>query len=315
MKEFIVHIGHGKTGTTAIQNQLYFARDALEKEGVIYPEIGIPPNVGPVNQTAHHWLCNNLNAVCDDASIQAVRSRLIQLRDSIEKKAFSRVIVSSEQLCYANPKVPEVFREVFFDYKFTIVYFVRRQDELIKSAYLQVVKQGSDKTKMWGNTKNLSEFFEWGWRGFLLCDLVDRWAKVFGDDAIKTVIYHKSLVKDSFDSFKKIIGLELASGVIVDERPNSRVLVEFLNLINIIDEEKLSFDVRWKLVHELEKLSEKFVGQSAGVPLPENWSELLNKRFRDNNISLSQRFMGGGNLSYLTFESDIPILCDGGLHA
>lgn len=302
MKEFIVHIGHGKTGTTAIQNQLFFARDALEKEGVIYPEIGIPPNVEPINQTAHHWLCNNLNVACTDASLHQIRSRLIQLRASLESKVFSRVVVSSEQLCYANPKVPEVFREVFFDYEFTIVYFVRRQDELIKSAYLQAMKQG------WDNTKSLSEFFDWGWKGFLLCDLVDRWARIFGDDAIKTVIYHKYLVKDSFDSFKKIIGLDFASGEIVGERPNSGVLVEFSNLINIIDEEKLPFNVRWKLVNELERLSEKFSGQTSGVQLPANWMELLSQRFRENNISLSRRFLGGGNISYLSFESDIPVL-------
>ena len=152
------------------------------------------------------------------------------------------------------------------------------------------------------------EYFEWGRSGFLYCDLIDKWARVFGNASIKTILYHKSLVKDSIESFQKVIGLDLLLKPIAGKKVNGTILVEFVNLIKMINEVNLPFDVRWKLVQEIELLSDTLIGQSSDIQVPEDWFELLRANFRENNIQFSRRFMGGNYLSYLSFDSDDPCL-------
>lgn len=309
MKELVVHIGHGKTGTTAIQNQLYAARHVLRECGIIYPEVGIPPVVGPILQTAHHWLCNNLNSndKCCLDDLDAVRSRLARIKNDADKIDSARVIISSELLCYANENIPRVYKEVFHDYKITVVYFIRRQDDLIKSAYLQVVKQGRDKSKPWGNSKNLLDFVKHGWRGFLFLNLAERWSSTIGDENIRIILYHNKLFSDSFSAFKEAIGLALEFDPNIDSRPNNGILTEFVNLIDVMDGGEINFDTRWKIIHELERLSSIFKSQSAGLPDPEGWLDALKGYYAENNNNLATRFLTGQYLPYLTFECDEPL--------
>lgn len=304
-----MHIGHGKTGTTAIQNQLYAARHILKEGGIIYPEVGIPPAVGPILQTAHHWLCNNLNSNdktgLDD--LNAVRSKLTRIKNEADKLQAARVIISSELLCYANERLPKVYKEVFYDYRITVVYFIRRQDDLIKSAYLQAVKQGRDKSKPWGNSKSPLEFAKHGWRGFLFLNLADRWASVLGEENVRVILYHKKLAADSFAAFKHAIGLTLEPDPKVCPRPNIGILTEFVKLIDVMDNGNVDFDTRWKIIHELEVLSSTFRSQSAGLQDPDGWLDVLKGYYAENNMNLAKQFMGGQHLRYLTFESDEPL--------
>jgi len=135
-KTIYLHIGAHRTGSTAIQAYFSGHRQDFLASGLLYPLAGIPPNL-----TGHHyvpWLFRrqkNVPALAADS----VRT----LRREIQESEADSVLISSEDLEEHSFPIGEIVKELELDrYRCVIVLFIRRQDDLIASAYASRVKQG-----------------------------------------------------------------------------------------------------------------------------------------------------------------------------
>ena len=167
-KTLVLHIGMGKTGTTALQHFFWSNRRALEAHDIAYPSYGSVAE-------AHHLISPHvppfLQGVWKFKTVSEWGPRL-------RKKAQSRILVSSELMAWALPEVAEAFcrgaRE-YFDLK--VVVYVRRQDEMIMADFNQLVKSGSQK-------RELDRVLERQIRRFDYEKLIQPWAAGVGNDNV-----------------------------------------------------------------------------------------------------------------------------------
>jgi hypothetical protein len=141
MTDFFVHIGAPKTGTTAIQKYLTRHRAALRDAGTLYPE-------GGVLLDAHHLIgaaifperVRRLRGAGRDEVLATAAAAIRAEMDAAQPK---RVIVSSEYL-WGELSAANVRRllDPFADCTLNVVAYLRRQDLLAQSLYMQAVKGG-----------------------------------------------------------------------------------------------------------------------------------------------------------------------------
>ncbi|QUT04377.1 hypothetical protein KFK14_15040 [Sphingobium phenoxybenzoativorans] len=175
----VIHIGGGKTGTTAIQRYLASIRNKLMPEGLLYPAAA-----GGSDGKGHDVFGK---AFIDDLPFYMkppanTETELHALREEIGNSPASTVLISSEQLELANPtKVREFFDAFRRPLSFKILYFVRSQDELAESEYNQLVKL----RRYHGS---FSDFASRHFNGNFY-QIASAWRSVFGPRAVKCQVY------------------------------------------------------------------------------------------------------------------------------
>jgi hypothetical protein len=141
MTDLFIHIGAPKTGTTAIQHFLQENRGKLAQHGVLYPS-------GGALKAAHHVIgaavfpgrSSRLGAISrDDALSTAVREIRKEIAD-----CEPRVVILSTEYLWGDLSSSNIRRllEPFQDMSIKVVAYLRRQDLLAQSLYVQAVKGG-----------------------------------------------------------------------------------------------------------------------------------------------------------------------------
>ena len=157
-RRLVLHIGHYKTGTTALQDQLSALHTVLAKHGVLYPRAGRPVGGNPSHsglsfQELHRaqshlpfWYRTS-PAFADYVAGNAAPAR-DGLAAEISASSAETIIISSEEFIrYGSDQgVPaeqtkSMLRCFPFDH-LTIVCYIRRPDRYIESWYNQLVKMG-----------------------------------------------------------------------------------------------------------------------------------------------------------------------------
>jgi len=214
----ILHIGAEKTGTTSIQSALAGRREHLNARGFHYPTFAGDENHFRLASYAQD------DGVFDDLRIfDGVRNAddLARFRDTLEHAAeeelsrhAGRVLIFSNEHCQSRlPAVADVkrlreFLERFAE-KVEICLYLRRQDRLAVSRYSTIVKHGAG-----GDILEQEDIPESYWD---FDALLDRWARVFGREAIRVEVCERewlaggSVVTD----FARAYGL----GLDVDDAP------------------------------------------------------------------------------------------------
>ena len=134
-KLIFLHIGRGKTGTTAIQEFCTRNREMLRRAGVRYLESGDGFPHGP---SGHQSFAKSLlDGIPDwmqappdlDAIQGSVREELLNSPDD----AF---LISSENLTLVDPTAAkDFFANILPNARFKIIFYARSQDELAESQY------------------------------------------------------------------------------------------------------------------------------------------------------------------------------------
>ena len=142
MTDLFIHIGAPKTGTTAIQQYLLKNRDGLARQGVLYP-------TGGLLKSAHHVIgaaifpgrSSRLGAVTRD---EALSKSFREIRQEMDERKPRTVILSTEYL-WGELSSSNIRRllQPFEDLSIKIIAYVRRQDLLAQSLYVQAVKTGT----------------------------------------------------------------------------------------------------------------------------------------------------------------------------
>ncbi len=128
----VIHIGTGKTGSTAIQNILTNNRDFLEKKGWLYPkEIG---DQGRGHSRLYEDMKKNNFGI------------LKELENEVKKSYLDNLLLSCEGFFKLDEKQISQFVSLLDSLnkgEIKIILYFRRQDERAESSILEAIKQGN----------------------------------------------------------------------------------------------------------------------------------------------------------------------------
>lgn len=242
--KLILHIGSGKTGTTALQSFLRLNQKLLHQEGIHYMEAPI------WGDNSHHLLgfalwgtehlgLPNIPEVHVDDLLNKMAVELSNLPENIHA-----VIISTELLfeIAGNPKIKPL--KDFIQANFTdtkIVAYLRRQDEHIQSLYQHWVKTGHKQFR----SKTIAQFIE-EFKGDNYYEKLCAWANEFNKESIIVKIYEKQQFKNGnlFDDFMEILSVDDISNFSQPKKDNLNLSInpeatEILRLCGFYDYNQL----------------------------------------------------------------------------
>lgn len=142
-RRLVLHLGLGKTGSSALQVALVRNRDLLQQHGVLYPAHTSDPAalrgevVSGNGMALRPWLCGRA------ASLQEVGEGIAELTAVVLASQQATVVYSSEFLCHFVPDHLEALGESLAAHDVTLsaVLYVRDLVGHAFSSYAQVVKR------------------------------------------------------------------------------------------------------------------------------------------------------------------------------
>lgn len=195
MKKLFLHIGMGKTGTTALQEFFWENRATLERNDICYPVFGAVAG-------AHHMLSPNvppfLKDVWDFKTVAEWAPKLM-------KAGQSRILLSSELMAWAEEDIAIDFcRAVKELFETKVVIYLRRQDSIIMATFNQQIKAGHQK-------RELKQILEHQISRFDYQKILSPWVSIFGRDNIIVRPYERQQFYRGdirWDFLHQVFGLE-----------------------------------------------------------------------------------------------------------
>ncbi|MCQ8822190.1 hypothetical protein NQT65_18535 [Pseudoalteromonas agarivorans] len=196
-KTLYIHIGTGKTGTTALQDFFLLNSDKLEESGVKYAKSGLVKN-------NHHLLCRNY--LRKDEAIQSdIVANLEALNQEINGSELNTFLISSE---YFPGLQPDEISELatIIEARIVPIVYLRRQDEFLESWYAQIVKAYKVNSNIYSLKNRLinEKIFDYKY-------LTGCWEKVNAQNEIIVRPYEKDSFYNNniFDDFINALGLNI----------------------------------------------------------------------------------------------------------
>lgn len=216
MKKVFIHVGVGKTGSTAIQHFLGSSAGRLLELGYLYPEslgrghANIVQVFRSDEQVLNSPSFKKQQTYKNPAELR--EATLKSFRDEMESCDAPNTIIVNETI-YSLPvesfdRLVDFLRS-FFD-KIVLIMYLRRHEDLIISSYKQAVIHGA--------TLKLEDFAERAIKdrnsnsqnfGFDFADFLDFVSQRYPDLELKASVYDKALIKETslLDRFSNIVGL------------------------------------------------------------------------------------------------------------
>jgi hypothetical protein len=229
-KTLILHIGMGKTGTTAIQKAMWHNRDALARADIAYPAIGATAG-------AHHLISPH---VLPHLSHRAPWRRYLAPGKWLRKVTAlrePRVLMSSELISSADPdRVAAFCAAVAPHVDLHLCLYLRRQDDMITAVYAQGVKGGVQR-------RPLGQLVDSRLGRYDYMDRLAPWEAALGRDRMLVLPYERSQFHQGDlirDFLFHALGLDdLPTGFVHDPAAdlNARLSVpatEFKRLVNLL---------------------------------------------------------------------------------
>ena len=228
--QLVLHIGMGKTGTTALQNFFWANRDKLAELGVLYPDLGVLAG-------AHHRISPHMPKFLADQGWSTLPPE--SWIPNVAGRGFDRVLMSSELIAWSTPEKIAAFAaalEPAFDT--SICLYLRRQDNMMMASYNQQIKAGTQ-------IRPLGKVVAPQLKQFDYAERIGAWEQVFGSARMIVRPYERAQFPDGdliADFMTHVLGINDLSGFVRpnDENSNprfSRVALEFKRLINAIEED------------------------------------------------------------------------------
>lgn len=246
-RELILHIGHYKTGTTALQVFLESNRALLAQQGLNYAD-------APVKFSKHSALAFSLLRAAgvtelmhdfrNKHSAQELWQQLFTATRALPEGA--SMLVSSEEFIRlgAHPAAAALLRaqiDTARDLRFRVVVYLRPPQEHLKSWYNQLVKMGVDVGSFDAAVRAQMEPVHWDYALAL-----KPWIEIFGPEAIVLRSFETSLrVGDGlFEDFLAGLGHGLPLAAVTGSRdPNPRMDDRLLGIRRALNRSGLSADM------------------------------------------------------------------------
>ena len=287
-KTLFLHVGAGKTGSTAIQQFLKKNRETLADFGYEVPRTGI---IDEGMTFAHHPLTEWVEGY------RQVDSE--PLWNEIASTARGHVVISSEAFhnriaAKGGEEFFEKIRKIFRGFEVRIIFYIRRQDQWLESVYEQWIKSGNLRSGV-----SIAEFVQSYKRD--LPAQIFAFEKVFGTDSILVRPYEKSqLVNgDAAKDFLSLLGIPENERLIYSERnPNPRLTREALVFARWYNwscsNERESVAVRQQLLEFSRLVSSERTGTRYSVhdSLPSKLRREIFDRHTGDYQEIAKRFLG-----------------------
>ncbi len=200
MNKLYLHIGMGKTGSSAIQYFLYENRERMLKENILYPV------------TDEHFIdkTNDVTSGNADEIIKFILDeeydKIFEYFEGLLKE--NNVLISSELLIYYLGKNINLFYDIVEEFNATVILYIRKQDEY----YNSLVNQWT-KLKNLTDTGCLNEVHE---NYFYIMKIINNL------ESEKLIVrpYEKEQFKNEnlIDDFLECLGLELDESYVMNSR-------------------------------------------------------------------------------------------------
>ena len=273
-KNIYLHIGFGKTGTTSLQDYCYRYRSELLQKEVLYPRTGI-------KGSGHHNLAKTEMQGFDGN----LNKLYLSLMKEIEESGAASVLISSENFSFLRKEYLNKVKDFFNSSQIKIIFYIRKQQHLIHSTYLEWQKTGH---KYLGS---IEEFYRIHCRSFDFMSRVQPFSDLFGEENISARVYDKKVIgKSVIDDFFKFLGLDLpkdSDGFY----SNQSLICEFSELITLIDQAGISGPDRENILKNLVQLSEKFKPLSFKNLIDESLDKKIEKDYAYSNNKFAEKFL------------------------
>jgi hypothetical protein len=221
MPSVVIHAGCYKTATSTIQAIAQKNRGRfLEAFGLLYPKTGARANQGipDPDSVAHHLLFHAAKATTVEGrgreAAEQFATYRTKLAAEVRKKAPRRILVSTELLSFA----PDAIKRGFLDYfdgiadDVSVVYAVRRPDEMIDSMNNQMLRAGRGKTRS-------RELVDYG-------PDIEQWSARLGADKVKVLYFSKAGYDGYLRRMFALAGVDMATpGVATEVYANAPMTV------------------------------------------------------------------------------------------
>lgn len=304
MKTLYLHIGTEKTGTTTLQSFLSKNRDALYKQGIIYPK---SPGFFNHRDLATCCLDNShiddaiLNkGLTDPAKKEKWCSELIRkFHDEMIDLPHSHdtVIISSEHFHsrLISPNEIQKLHQIlnsFFD-KIKIIVYLRRQDELAIGLYSTIIKFGGNPFKLFPEKEAASSYYDYQL-------LLQNWSNVFGKKAIKPIIYKKNrLISGSIiEDFSNQLSLD-TKNLVIPENQNLTLSNDALEVLKIFNQKiPWNTDQQFLILHNrIVEFLEKHCSHTNALRLAARSEAMAFYRlFESSNAAVARDWFDGQSL-------------------
>jgi len=202
MKLCILHLGSEKTGTSSIQKYFGQHRQALLHEGFWYPRAFTNP-------------AGHVHIRLSDAAADGTLAKNAPVADAFHeeyqeaRKSGAEVAVFSSEFFHSQLREAghvarlREFLQSFFE-GFKLVYYARRQDQMLASMHSTAVQGG------WTTNRNAMSVYEtkghYYFDHLAVCEL---WSAQFGREALDVRIYERDKLVDGdiIEDFSRLIGL------------------------------------------------------------------------------------------------------------
>jgi len=244
-----LHIGLRKTGTTALQQFLFFNRHALKTHGILYPKTGASNHGG-----GHHPLANAFNHITKGqyGAKFSVEEYLEQLKN--ESKGYKTIIISSEIFSVFQGKIEQLtFSMKKLANNIKIIIYLRRHDSFLQSLYSSYVKARK-------YPKSIDDFISEE-KTVDFHELCSQYSSYFGKENLIVKAYEKEqlIENDIISDFFNILNIDLNDHYIKLPYPGNISLnldaLEFKRCINSICKD---FQYCIDIIKPLQKYSLKY---------------------------------------------------------
>jgi hypothetical protein len=237
VKDVVVHIGTGKTGTSALQEFLGRNRATLARAGVLYPQsvgkyrhVKLGLMVTPLEDLDKMIVWRRAGADDPEAYQADVRR---QLDAELAAAGLPRVVFSNEGFYGSRPGTLTALRRYLDEAAHTvrIVVYLRRQDDHLLSRYQQRVKVGAvDRLAEWATT-DLTDIYDYARRLRL-------WQDLLAPSALVVRPFERAQLSGGsiFQDFLDAAAIDLdASGLEQVGRTNESLDAESVELLRLLN--------------------------------------------------------------------------------
>jgi hypothetical protein len=135
--KLVLHIGHDKCGSTSIQETLNSNSGWYKKRGVMVVNSTMPANETSEDRKGVIWVMDEIYRHSEEGNFDLAADKLACLVDTIREvsKRYPLLVLSSENL-YRHHHAA-LWGKYQNEFEIQIVYYIRRQDEWLLSAWKQ----------------------------------------------------------------------------------------------------------------------------------------------------------------------------------
>ena len=300
-----LHIGTGKTGSTALQNFLYKNSRVLERNGWCYPDICslLPEHVQTPFESN---IANGKNFFCITETLDMKSSNWVEsVKVLKEKLKDSNVILSAEWIWEIDCEVfVEEMKKICDDIK--ILVYLRRQDLLYEAYWNQSVKYTTCEYR------DIMTAFDEQWQYFDIYNYYDRLtniSKIVGKENVIVRVYEKEQMIGNGNILQDFVHVLRLQDDIFDYeldyvQRNERLAPFYLEIKRIVNENKAGSIDSWKeAIHSRNELiTQKY---NAAFLTPEDRRKVM-KKYNEGNRKIAIEYFGREDGILFYDSKDIP---------